>query len=65
MIQLLLQLESGGHFGCDDLECIDCIAYQLEPLTNVSYNVLDGELPEDGPIQGRIMKGGANFLHLG
>ena len=65
VIQLLLKLDSGGHFDCDDLECIDCVAYQLEPLTNVSYNVLDGELLEDGPIQACMMKGGANFFANG
>ena len=65
VIQLLLKLDSGGHFDCDDLECIDCVAYQLEPLTNVSYNVLDGELLEDGPIQACMMKGGAQFFSSG
>ena len=65
VIQLLLKLDSGGHFDCEDLECIDCVAYQLEPLTNVSYNVLDGELLEDGPIQACMMKGGAQFFSSG
>lgn len=38
---MLLKLDSGGHIGCKDLEVIDCIAYQIEPLSDVSYNVLD------------------------
>ena len=38
---MLLKLDSGGHIGCKDLEVIDCIAYLIEPLSDVSYNVLD------------------------
>ena len=65
VLQLLLKLDSGGHFGCEDLEYIDCVAYQFEPLSNVSYNVLDGELLEDGPIQAQMMPGGAQFFAAG
>lgn len=65
VIQLLLKLDSGGHFDCEDLVYIPCVAYQFEPLTNVSYNVLDGELLEDGPIQACMMPGGAQFFANG
>ena len=59
---MLLKLDSGGHVDCKDLEVIDCVAYQFEPLSKVSYNVLDGELLEDGPIQARFMPSGAQFF---
>jgi len=59
---MLLKLDSGGHVDCKDLEVIDCVAYQFEPLSNVSYNVLDGELLESGPVQAQIFPGGAKFF---
>ncbi|KAL7533795.1 hypothetical protein ACHAXR_008712 [Thalassiosira sp. AJA248-18] len=62
LLQLLLKLDSGGHVDCKDCEVIDCVAYQFEPLSNVSYNVLDGELLEDGPTQARFIPSGAQFF---
>ena len=59
---MLLLLGSGGHVGFAELEVVDCVAYQLEPLAKVSYNVLDGELLEDGPVQARIAPNGARFF---
>lgn len=59
---MLLQLDSGGHVNHDDCEVIDCVAYQFEPLSDVSYNVLDGELLENGPIQASFLPGGAQFF---
>lgn len=59
---MLLQLETGGHFDFEECECIDCVAYQFEPLSDNSYNVLDGELLEDGPVQARLMPGGVQFF---
>jgi hypothetical protein len=44
------------------LEYVPCIAYQFEPLSDVSYNVLDGELLEDGTVQACFMPGGAQFF---
>mmetsp|Transcript_31555 Transcript_31555/g.60273 ORF Transcript_31555/g.60273 Transcript_31555/m.60273 type:complete len:143 (-) Transcript_31555:91-519(-) len=62
LLQMLLKLDSGGHIDCDLCEVIDCVAYQLEPLSNVSYNVLDGELLEDGIVQARFILGGAQLF---
>lgn len=62
LIQMLLKLDSGGHVDCEDCNVIDCVAYQFEPLSEVSYNVLDGELLDDGPIQARFVPGGAQFF---
>ena len=59
---MLLKLDSGGHADCKDLEVIDCVAYQFGPLSKVSYNVLDGELLEDGPTQARFIPSGAHFF---
>ena len=57
LIEMLLKLDAGRHIDCKDLEVIDCVAYQIEPLTDVSYNVLDGELIENGTVQARFMSG--------
>ena len=59
---MLLDLETGGHFKHDCLEYIVCAAYQFEPLCDLSYNVVDGELLEDGPIQASLIPGGAQFF---
>ena len=54
LLQILLKLDSGKHIECDGLEVVCCSAYRLEPLTDNTYNDLDGELIEDGPIQASI-----------
>ena len=59
---MLLKLESGNHINCKGLEVIDCVAYRFEPLSDNSYNDLDGELIEDGPIQAHFMPKGAQFF---
>ncbi|KAL7526546.1 hypothetical protein ACHAWF_001813, partial [Thalassiosira exigua] len=62
MAQLFLKVETGGHVDFPEVEVVDCVAYQFEPLSDISYNVLDGELIENGPIQARIMPGGAQMF---
>ena len=59
---MLLKLETGGHFDFKEMEYISCVAYQFEPLTDTSYNILDGEQLEDGPIQACMTPGGAQFF---
>ena len=59
---MLLQLGSGGHVNCDECEVVDCVAYVLEPLTDTSHSVLDGELLEDGPVRARVLPGAARFF---
>jgi hypothetical protein len=59
---MLLHLDSGGHMEYPGLEYVPCLAYQFEPLSDVSYNVLDGELLEDGTVQACFMPGGAQFF---
>lgn len=59
MIKWLLSLDPhGSHMNCDITEMIECVAWRLEPLTEGSYNNLDGEVVESGPIQGRMLSSG-------
>ena len=44
-------MEHGGHVDMTGVEFIKCSAYRLEPITKGSFNDLDGEVIEDGPIQ--------------
>ena len=36
------------------VEFIECSAYRLEPITDGSFNDLDGEVVEAGPIQATV-----------
>ena len=44
-------MEHGGHVDMTGVEFIKCSAYRLEPITKGSFNDLNGEVIEDGPIQ--------------
>jgi diacylglycerol kinase family enzyme len=57
MARILLGLETGSHADLPQAEFIECSAYRLEPITEGSYNDLDGEVIETGPIQGMVMPG--------
>ena len=57
MTLLLLALETGTHIRSPAAEFIECVAYRLEPITSGSYNDLDGEEIEPGPIQAHVMPG--------
>lgn len=39
----------------DLVELVECVAWRLEPLTQGSYNDLDGEVVQAGPIQGKVL----------
>jgi len=54
---LLLGIETGTHVNRPAAEFIECVAYRLEPTTAGSYNVLDGERIESGPIQCHVLPG--------
>ena len=47
-------MEHGGHVNQPGVEFIACTAYRLEPITAGSFNDLDGEVIEAGPIQGAV-----------
>jgi sphingosine kinase len=55
MAMILLALETGVHVSLDGLEIVKCVAYRLEPITSRSFNDLDGEVIESGPIQGQVL----------
>jgi hypothetical protein len=42
------------------VEFIKCEAYRLEPITPGSFNDLDGEVIEAGPVQGCVLPGAIN-----
>ena len=48
-------MEHGGHFGMSGVEFIECYAYRLEPISRGSFNDLDGEVIESGPIQAAVL----------
>lgn len=52
---ILLALDNGGHVDMEGVEFIKCTAYRLEPITTGSFNDLDGEVIEAGPIQGTVL----------
>ena len=52
---ILIGLEHGGHAEMDAVEFIKCSAYRLEPISTGSFNDLDGEVVESGPIQGYVL----------
>jgi diacylglycerol kinase family enzyme len=49
----LLALEAGTHVNSPAAEFIECVAYRLEPTG--SFNVLDGEVIERGPVQAHVL----------
>lgn len=55
MALMLLGLESGTHVRSSRAEFIECVAYRLEASTPGSFNDLDGEKIDEGPIQGKIL----------
>ena len=54
---VLLSLASGSHATHPAVEFVECVAYRLEPLAEGSYNDLDGEVIDSGPVQARVMPG--------
>jgi sphingosine kinase len=52
---LLLALDAGTHVNSPAAEFIECVAYRLEPTTAGSFNDLDGEVIEAGPVQAHVL----------
>ena len=57
MVKILLSLEKGSHVNDEKVEFYECVSYRLEPMTSGSFNDLDGEHIESGPIQAQIQPG--------
>ena len=62
MARILLALESGSHVDMPGVEFIQCKAYRLEPLSPGSYNNIDGEVVEPGPVQAKVLPGAARLF---
>jgi sphingosine kinase len=62
LARILLGMETGSHTSINKAEFIDCIAYRLEPLESGSFNDLDGEVIESGPIQGFVNPSAISFF---
>jgi len=53
LARILLALETGTHVDMPGVEWIECTQYSLEPAdATASFNDLDGEAIERGPVQG-------------
>ena len=65
MAMILLAHETGVHVSLDGLEIVKCVAYRLEPITPRTFNDLDGEVIESGPIQGQqVLPAAIQACHL-
>jgi hypothetical protein len=58
---ILLGLENGSHVNMKGVEWIRCTAYRVEPIDKdgnttirTTFNNVDGEMVESGPIQGIV-----------
>lgn len=52
---ILIEMSHGGHVDMHGVEFVQCSAYRLEPITPGSFNDLDGEVIESGPVQAAVM----------
>ena len=68
LLKFLLQLESGTHIHVDGVEIIPCVAFRIEPIREEgeinwrSFNDVDGEVVEHGPIQAVVNPSAALFF---
>lgn len=68
LLKFLLQLEYGTHIHVDGVEIIPCVAFRIEPIREEgaiswkSFNDVDGEVVEHGPIQAVVNPSAALFF---
>ena len=55
MAGMLIEMEKGNHIGYKAAEFYDCSAFRLDPLSNGSFNDVDGEVVEAGQIQSEVL----------
>lgn len=60
LLQFLLGLSSGNHLTAPNVEMIPVKAFRLEPLSQGSHIVVDGELIKHSPLQAEIIPGITN-----
>ena len=54
LLQVMLDMETGGHILLPQVEVFRACAYRLEPLTQEGLYSLDGEKIEYGPFQSEM-----------
>lgn len=62
LVRIMLAVDDGSHVNMPGNEMITCRAYRLEPLVEGSFNDLDGEVVEPGPIQAQVLPGIVQIL---
>lgn len=55
MLKFLLAVSTGKHLSIPGVESVQCRAFRLVPSTSGSFNDIDGEVVEDGPIQAEVL----------
>ena len=51
---MLIEMENGQHTSYKNAEFFDCVAFRLDPISEGSFNDVDGEVVEPGRIQGIV-----------
>jgi hypothetical protein len=59
---MLIDMEKGKHVLYKRAEFYDCTAFRLEPLSQGSFNDVDGEVVEPGIIQSHVLPAALNFI---
>jgi sphingosine kinase len=62
LTKIMLGLETGSHYQLPGVEYLTCTAFRLEPATAGSFNDIDGEPVENGPIQAHVVPGSVSFF---
>lgn len=62
LLKMFLVLENAGHVEHEGVEFYECVAFRLEPVTEGSYNCVDGEQVENGPIQAHVVPRAVQFF---
>jgi sphingosine kinase len=61
LLNILLGFDSGLHVINPKAEMYQCVSYRLDPLTEGSFNDIDGEVVEPGRIQGYVIPSAIKF----
>jgi len=63
LAKIMIGLENASHVSSKNAEFIKCVAFRLEQISPGSYNDLDGEVIEAGPVQAHVMPSAMNIFH--
>ncbi|KAJ1425061.1 ATP-NAD kinase-like domain-containing protein [Ochromonadaceae sp. CCMP2298] len=64
ILQLLLEMDAGGHVKHPKVKVYKCSAFSLEPITENGIYSLDGEVVEYGPIKAETLPSAARVMSL-